>query len=290
MAKKESKPKRTSALNFDPDELIIIGLDTDDDASHHLYDERIHRKDYVPKSMVKNVEALGVIETVSVTKSGNQYIVVDGRRRVLAARKANKRLRKRGEEPLLVPALLKKGDEEGLMGILISGNEHRLDDDAITRAEKAQRLKDRGRNHTQIGEYFGVSGTAVGNWLKVLDCVSEVKNSVRASEISMSAAIELSDMDPDEQRVALSEMISTGKTSVDDAKDRAGEGEGSGEGRSDGVVRVRPPKKTLIRKVFGHERAGKVLGNKFLMGALWAIGDVETGDIKGLPGLVEDVE
>ena len=270
--------KRTSVFNFDPDTLVIIGLDTDDGPDHHLYDERIKRKGYVPEAMVKNVMELGIIETVSVTKVGNQGVVVDGRRRVLAARKANQKLTARGEEPVLVPALLKKGDEEGLMGVLISGNEHRLDDDPITRAEKAQRLKDRGRNNTQLGVYFGVSGTAIGNWLKVLDCIPVVKNAVRAGKLSMSAAIELADLEPEKQKEALEKMLESGNTTVNDARGQAGGGGGSAA-----------PKKTLARKVVEHENAAKKLGDGFLKGVLWAIGDLDTTSVKGLADLIEDV-
>ena len=274
--------KRSTVFNFDPDALVIIGLDTDDGPEHHLYDERIKRKNYVTAPFVDNVIEMGIIETVSVTKVGNQGIVVDGRRRVIAARKANEKLRARGEELVLVPALLKRGDEDGLMGILISGNEHRMDDDPITRAEKAQRLKDRGRNNTQIGKYFGVSGTAVGNWLKVLDYIPVVKNAVRAGKLSMSAAIELANLSPEEQKTALEEMLASGNTTVDDARSHGGGGGGGGGGST-------APKKTLARKVIEDERAAKVLGDGFLKGVLWAIGDLETTSVKGLSDIVDDV-
>ena len=272
--------KRTSAFLFNPDSLVIIGLDTDDGPEHHLYDERIKAK--IPASMVDNIAAVGIIETISVTKVGNQGIVVDGRRRVMAARLANKKLAERGEELVLVPALLKKGSEAGLMGVLISGNEHRLDDDSITRAEKAQRLKDRGRNNVQIGLYFGVSGTAIGNWLRVLDCISIVKNAVQAGKISMSAAIELADLSPEEQKVALEKMLESGNTTVSDARGQAGGGGGGGGSAA--------PKKTLARKVVENERAAKVLGDGFLKGVLWAIGDIEATSVKGLADLIEDAE
>jgi len=283
MAKKNVfNAKRTSIFNFDPDNLVIIGVDTKDGSEHHLYDERIKRKGYVPASMVKNVMVMGIIESVSITKVGDQPVVVDGRRRVLAARKANQKLRKRGEEIVLVPTLVKKGDEEGLMGVLISGNEHRMDDDPITRAQKAQRLKDRGRNNSQIGDYFGVSGTSIGNWLKVLDCVAVVKNAVRAGRISMSAAIELADLSPEEQKAALEKMLESGQTSVNDAK-------GQAAGASGTSVQNPAPKKRLIRKVVENENAAKVLGDSFVLGVLWAIGDVESTSVKGLEDLIDEV-
>ena len=281
MAKHVFNAKRTSIFNFDPDNLVVIGVDTKDGPEHHLYDERIRRKGYVPASMVKNIMVMGVIESVSITKIGDQAVVVDGRRRVLAARKANKKLQQRGEEIVLVPTLVKKGDEEGLIGVLISGNEHRMDDDPITRAQKAQRLKDRGRNNSQIGDYFGVSGTSIGNWLKVLDCIAVVKNAVRAGKISMSAAIELADLDPEAQKEALENMLETGQTGVNDAKGQVA--------ASSGGTHSTAPKKKLIRKVIEDETAGKVLGDDFIRGVLWAIGDLEPENVKGLSDLIDEV-
>jgi hypothetical protein len=142
-------------------------------------------------------------------------------------------------------------------------------------------LKDRGRNNTQIGKYFGVSGTAVGNWLKVLDCIPVVKNAVRAGKLSMSAAIELANLSPEEQKEALEKMLESGNTTVDDAR---GHGGGGGDGGGS-----RAPKKTLARKVVENERAAKVLGDGFLKGVLWAIGDLETTSVKGLSDLIDDI-
>ena len=276
--------RRASAFLFDPDELVIIGIDTKDGPEHPLYDEG-RLKEKIPESLVKNIMKFGVIETVSVTKVGDVAVVVDGRRRVRAAREAKKRQTAQGEETIKVPCLLKRGDDDELIGVLISGNEHRLDDGPIARAMKAAKLKDRGRNLSEIGVYFGVSATAISNWLKVLDCVAEVKRAVEQGVISMSAAIELADLSPEEQKVALAKMIAEGKTTVADAK-QAKSGASGGSGNGEGST---APKKRLVRKVIEAEGAEKILGKDFIKGVMWAIGDMDAGAVKGLSALIDEV-
>jgi len=272
--------RRISAFLFDPDDLIIIGLDTKDGPEHPLYDEG-RLKASIPESMVKNIMAEGVIESISITKVGDTAVVVDGRRRVRCARAANKRLKAKGEETIKVPCLVKRGDDTSLMGILISGNEHRLDDSPIARAMKAQRLKDRGRNLAEIGVYFGVSSTAVSNWLKVLDCIAAVKRAVEAGIISMSAAVELADLSPEEQKAALEKMIADGTTTVADAKKKKAAAAGTSPSSA--------PKKTLARKVIEDPQAEKVLGKEFLKGVMWAIGDMAPAQVKGLSDIIDEL-
>lgn len=274
--------RRASAFLFDPDDLVIIGIDTKDGSEHPLYDEG-RLKEKIPDSLVKNIMKFGVIETVSVTKIGDVPVVVDGRRRVRAAREAKRLQKAQGEETIKVPCLLKRGDDDELIGVLISGNEHRLNDGPIARAMKASKLKDRGRNLAEIGVYFGVSATAISNWLKVLDCIAEVKRAVEQGIISMSAAIELADLPPEEQKVALAKMIAEGKTTVADAKSAKS---GAASGSAGSVA----PKKRLIRKIIEAEGAEKVLGKGFLQGVMWAIGDIEAGQVKGLAAFIEEVE
>jgi ParB family chromosome partitioning protein len=272
--------RRISTFLFDPDDLIIVGLDTNDGPEHPLYDEG-RLKEKVPDSMVKNIMRFGVIESISITKVGDKPVVVDGRRRVRAAREAAKRQRAQGEETVKVPCLVKRGDDEELMGILISGNEHRLDDGPIARAMKAQRLKDRGRNLAEIGVYFGVSSTAISNWLAVLDCIAEVKRAVEKGIISMSAAVELSGLSPEEQKAALAKMVAEGKTTVADAKNK--------KKASRGESTTRAPRKTLVKKVIEAEDAENVLGKDFIRGVLWTIGEMEPRQVKGLTALIDEV-
>lgn len=60
--------KRMQAFLVGADEVVVVGLDTDDGAEHPLYDERV--KDPVDEATVQSVMALGVLQPITVRKSG----------------------------------------------------------------------------------------------------------------------------------------------------------------------------------------------------------------------------
>jgi ParB family chromosome partitioning protein len=272
--------KRASAFLFDPEELVIIGLDTQDGPEHPLYDERINLK--LSDGLVKNIMVYGVIQPVAIVKDGDKAVVAAGRQRVRAARKANEKLRERGEEPIMVPAVLRRGEDDLLMGVSISENENRENDDPIVQAGKVQRYLDRGRSHGEAAVTFGVSTQTISNRLKLLDCIPAVKTAVKKGLISASAAIELSGLPADEQKAALDKMLESGQTTTKDAKKAKSPGAG-GDGSSS-------PGKRIIRKVLSNEQAAEILGNDFIKGAMWAIGDLDAAQVKGLDDLLEQID
>lgn len=234
-----SAAKRASLLQFDPNELIIIGLDTKDGQDHELWDERI--KLPLEESMVVNIMALGVKETVTVRKGPKGYEVVNGRRRVLHTREANRRLKKAGEPLVRVPALVEVGDETHMERLTISLNEIRKDDDTLVKAEKCIRLLQRnGRDYRDAAVIFGVSVAAVKQWEKIAELTPKVKKAVSAGEISASAAAELHGLPKEGQIAQLDKLISgakaSGKKKTTTAKARQLAGR-----------RVSVPKRVLLR-------------------------------------------
>jgi ParB family chromosome partitioning protein len=204
--------KRGTLFRFDPDELIVIGLDTKDGPEHELWDERIHLP--LEESMVMNIMTFGVKETVTLRKGSKGYEVVNGRRRVLHAREANKRLKKTGEPRVRVPATVESGDEMHMEKLTISLNEIRRDDDTLTKAEKCMRLLHRnGGDYKDAALVFGVSVAAIKNWAKVAELTPKVKKAVAAGEISASAAAELHGLDKDDQIAKLDKLVGNAKAS-----------------------------------------------------------------------------
>ena len=137
--------ERGTYFKMDPDDLTIVGLDTPHKAGeHHLWDERINLP--LDENMVLNIMALGVQESVRVevekTKgNGKCAYVVDGRRRVMHAREANRRLKKQGEPPVRVPVIAERNTEEKDLSMLtVALNEIRLDDPMMVKAAKASRM------------------------------------------------------------------------------------------------------------------------------------------------------
>lgn len=211
MAKATLQAKRGNLWQFDPNDLVIIGLDTRDDSSHELWDERI--KLPLEESMILNLMAIGVKETVTVRKNAHgKHEVVDGRRRVMHAREANARLKKLGEPLMYVPVLIEAGDETHLNSVAIALNEIRRDDDTITKAEKCIRLLHRNGGDTKAAAVaFGVTTASVKNWVRIAELTPKVKRAVAAGEISASAAAELHGLDKEAQIAKLDKLVSTAK-------------------------------------------------------------------------------
>ncbi len=193
---------------FDPDDVVLV-----EEKGAALYDQRVEN-DY-DESLVLNMMfeidgvPQGVIEPLSGrrnTETGKVEIIV-GRRRTKAAREANRRLRKKGLEPIRLPVWIKRANDQRAMAMLISENEHRLEDSPMNRAKKAQRYIDMGRDEKEIAVLFGVSESTVKNMLKLLDAPAAVRNAVDAGKITTSDAYKLAREEPEEAKKRVAELI-----------------------------------------------------------------------------------
>ena len=179
--------KRGTLFNFDPDNLVVIGVDTADGPEHELWDERVNLP--LDETMILSMMNIGVLEVVIVRKSeGGTPEVVNGRRRVLHARKANKRLKTAGEPLITVPAKVERGDEDHMLHVMVATNEIRVDDDVLVKAAKCARMLARNPDVTQAALAFGVSKTTISNWRKLVELPKEVKKAVSAGVLSSAAA------------------------------------------------------------------------------------------------------
>lgn len=271
--------KRGTAFFFNPNDLVIVGLDTKEGKENPLYDERV--KMPVQDSLVKNIMAYGIIQPVVIVKQGESAMVVDGRQRVRAARRANEIFAERGQEPIMVPAVLRRGEDGLLMGVSLSANENRQGDDPIVQAAKIQRFLDLGRNEEEAAVVFGVTVQTITNRLKLLECAPTVRNAVKDGRLSASAALELSGLPSEDQKSALTKMIEEGKTTAKAAK-TAKASNGNGKPATLG--------KKTIRKVLVEAQQKDVLTSEFVRGAMWAIGDLDHEAVSGLKAILDAIE
>jgi ParB-like chromosome segregation protein Spo0J len=139
--------------------------------------------------------------------------VVAGRQRTRAAIEANKRLVKEGAEPMSVRCVLEKADDATMLGIMISENEARANDDALTRAEKLQRFMAMGKSKEEAAIAFCKPMTQIAALLKVGDCSPKVRAALKAEKISLSVAAKLSELEREAQDEQLAEAITSGETS-----------------------------------------------------------------------------
>lgn len=213
--------QRSDAFALDPEMFTLVT-----DPEHPLYDPRVH--DEPEESLVRNVMVYGVIEPVIIRKNGDNVEVVAGRGRVKAALEANRRLTAEGKQPIRVPAILKRGQDADMFGVLISENECRREDNPLIKSEKAQRLINMGKSVEEVAIAFGVKRQSVEAWLALGDVAQPVLDAVEQGEISATAAAKLSTLDRDEQVKTFETMKAEGgKVTVERARKAAREGDTS---------------------------------------------------------------
>ncbi len=224
---------KSNVLFFDPDTLTLVT-----DPSHPLFDRRA----LLPydEAMVRNIRHHGVLETILVYKDPETgaVMIVDGRRRVIAAREANRRLRDEGLPPVMVPALPKRGKMVNMAGAMVATNEHREHDTPINRAEKMQRLRDLGYDDEQIAAEFRVEPPTVAASLRLLDCTAAVRDALEADQITVSHAMKLARLPPEQQREKVKAVIAAAEGKQGHERSRAQKAALSG----DAVPRMRTRK------------------------------------------------
>lgn len=203
---------------YDPDALVIVGLDVDEDGSP-LNDERATLD--VEESMVRNIMVYGVQQPVLVRREAGKLYVVDGRQRVKSARAAATRQGGAGEFPTKVPCIEVRGADDRVTGIMISANEVRRDDGVLVKAAKAARLLDMLGDKDQVALTFGRSTKTIENWMKLLDADPKVHEAVREGKISAAVGIKLSGKSRQDQIIALDQMLTEAPGTSNKRKDKS---------------------------------------------------------------------
>lgn len=283
--------QRATAFMVDPDNLTVIGYDTQDGPEHELYDERVQWP--LRENTILNIMKRGVIEPIVARKNGDAIEIMEGKRRTLHAREAKKRLAAQGEKSFRVMVILKRVDEQEAMGILVSANEHREDDDVLTKAKKAGRMLDRGISEAEVAGEFGVTQQAVKSWRKLLTCSAKVKKAVEQGKLSAAAAAELSTMSREEQDVEIEKLIAEApngkRPTANDAR--------SARNRRQGNDEAPVLKKRVLRRIveFCDKRDDEALEKTegitpdLLRGIRLGIGDLDPRSVKGLTWVISEV-
>lgn len=262
---------RGNLWQFDPKDLVVIGIDTKDGPEHELWDERI--KLPLDEGMIVNFMAIGVKSTVTIRKNPatGKAEVADGRRRVLHGREANKRLKKLGEPLIKIPCALETGDESHMATVAIALNEIRVDDGTMVKAAKAIRLLNRnGDDHKAVAIAFGVSTQTIKNWIKLVELAAPVRKAVERGQISASAATALHAMEKDEQVEALEKLTKAAKASG--KKKVGGKAAKKAAGKATTI-----PKRVLLKLITDEETKDK-LEPEVIYGIKLAIGDHLPGE------------
>lgn len=119
-----------------------------------------------PVKLIKTVDMGGSIDPIKVVKRRNIVLASNGRRRILAARAANRILVQRGES---VDALIELGavvDKSRDVEVSVRvANAGRLDDPPWISAANAARMLGRGKDEDQIAAILEKEPNTIANWL-----------------------------------------------------------------------------------------------------------------------------
>jgi ParB family chromosome partitioning protein len=193
---------RSDVFSVDPEDLTLVT-----DPASPIYDERVHLP--VEADFLASIMEHGVKEAVKVKRNGDRWEVVNGRQRVKAARKANKIFEAAGKEKMFVPTTLEQADEKQAMKLMVALNEHRRDDDPITKANKARRMRDKQIPEKEVAAQFGLKVGQLRELMKVLDTTPKVQKLVANGELSVQTAAGISDLPREEQDAKIEELKAT---------------------------------------------------------------------------------
>ena len=199
---------KSNLLFFDPEKLLLVT-----DKNHRLYDPRVDLP--VNEALVNSIMFRGVVEPAIVWKDPEtgEVCVVDGRQRVKSCREANKRLKKQGEQPKLVKAIVERGDSKSVAVVMAMANEGRADVTPLGRAKMAQRFLEMGYSEEIVATVMHCSLSALKNYLALLECTAAVRDAVEKGTLPATHAYKLAKLEPGAQRATLGKILKAGASS-----------------------------------------------------------------------------
>jgi len=250
---------------LNPEDLTLVT-----DEKHYLYSPRVALP--INQGMVDSIKAFGVQEAIFVKKDGDKTLVVNGRQRVKNALEANKQLRADGKELVKIKAIVLKGTDAFLSGVMILTDELRQNDRPVAKAEKISRYMAMGRTEEEAAVVLGITPQGVKQLLSLLNCAPQVQHAVADGSLSVTAASQLAKLSRDEQTEKLESLLAEagtkpegkrkGKVTVKAARKAAGAKDGA-------------PTKSEVRALF----ESGMLGNADSLDALkWVL----TGEREGV--------
>lgn len=149
--------------------------------------------------LAASIAELGIIQPVTLRRSGDKYIIISGERRWRAAQMV-------GIEYL--PAYIREVDDEDLHAMALVENIQRQDLNAIEIALGMQRLIDEcGLTQEAMAEKVGKKRSTVSNYMRLLSLPAEVQLALKEGIITMGHAKAIAALDADMQLKALKRCI-----------------------------------------------------------------------------------
>ena len=170
-----------------------------DKISANPYQPRSNFDEQALAELTDSIRQLGIIQPITVRKTGLRYQIISGERRFKAAKAA-------GLET--IPAYIKDTDDQGMLEMAIVENIQREDLDAIEVALSFQRLIDECHlTQETMADKVGKKRATVTNYLRLLRLPAEIQVCIRDGKISMGHAKAILSLTESEAQLSLCDEI-----------------------------------------------------------------------------------
>ena len=151
------------------------------------------------EELAESIRQLGLIQPVTVRKTGDRYQIISGERRFRASKMAGL---------MTMPAYIRTTDDKGMLEMAIVENIQRENLDAIEVAMSFQRLIDEcSLTQEQMADRVGKKRATVTNYLRLLKLPAEIQLSIRAGKLSMGHAKVLLSVDDQDAQLQLCDAV-----------------------------------------------------------------------------------
>lgn len=187
-AKKEVNGKKVPVIQI---ENIPIGkIEPDPKQPRKTFDEKqLQQLSY-------SIKEFGVLQPITVRKSGKNFIIVMGERRFRASKIANKKT---------IPCIVRTYENDEVLEVQIIENLQRKDVEPTEEAEAIAHLSDKYAP-SEIAKRLGRTDNFIRQRLKLAGLIDGFKHFVRSGEMTISLGVGVALFEPEEQHMMLETM------------------------------------------------------------------------------------
>ncbi|SDS00412.1 chromosome partitioning protein, ParB family [Gillisia sp. Hel1_33_143] len=190
-AKKEVKEKLTQkAIGLQIENLSIAKVIPDPMQPRKTFNEAHLQQ------LSESVKKHGVLQPITVRKSGNEFIIVMGERRYRASKLADKKT---------IPCIVREYKNNDVLEIQIIENLQRQDVEPTEEAEAIAYLSEKYAP-TEIAKRLGRTDNFIRQRLKLAGLIEGFKHFVRNGEMTISLGVGVALFEPEEQQMMLETM------------------------------------------------------------------------------------
>ncbi|OUR98382.1 partitioning protein [Flavobacteriales bacterium 33_180_T64] len=189
--KKEVKEKLAKqAIGLEILNLSIGKIVTDPSQPRKTYNE------ILLKGLSESIKKHGVLQPITVRKSGNDYIIVMGERRYRASKLAGKKT---------IPCIVREYENNDVLEVQIIENLQRQDVEPTEEADAIAYLSEK-YSASEIAKRLGRGDNFIRQRLKLAGLIEGFKTYVRKGEMTISLGVGVALFEPEEQQMMLETM------------------------------------------------------------------------------------